>query len=58
VGRRDGRDRVELEEAEPAHGAEDAARRAVEELRPDRDPARLVGSDDSRLACHRGIIAE
>ena len=44
--RRDGRDRVELEEPEPAHRAEDAARGAVEELRPDRDPARLLGRDD------------
>ena len=40
--RRDGGDRVELEEAEPADGLLDAARAAVEELRPDRDAARLL----------------
>jgi hypothetical protein len=41
---RDGGDRVELEEAEVADGLEDTRRRAVEELRPDGDPAgrRLV----------------
>ena len=47
---RDGRDRVELQEAEPSHGLEDARRRAVEELRrgrrsagprPRRPPSRL-----------------
>src|SRR4029077_14243354 len=42
LGRRDGRDRVELEEAEPAHGLEDSARGAVEALRVYRDPSRLL----------------
>ena len=40
--RRDGGDRVDLEEAEPLHGVEDGRRRAVEELRADGDPAGLV----------------
>ena len=39
--RRDGRDRVELEEAEPPHRVEDAARRAVEELCANRDATRM-----------------
>ena len=39
--RRDGGDRVELQEAEPANRVEDAARGAVEELCADGDPARL-----------------
>jgi hypothetical protein len=41
----DRRDRVELEEPEPADGIEDAARGAVQELRPDGNPARLLDSD-------------
>ena len=49
--RRDGRDRVELEEPDPADSVEDAARRAVDELRPDGDPAGLLDSD---LACRNG----
>ena len=36
--RRDGRDRVELEEAEPPNGVQHPARRAVEQLRAHRDP--------------------
>ena len=43
--RRDGGDRIELEEAEPAHRLKDVARRAVEELRADGDAARLVARD-------------
>ena len=43
--RRDGRDRVELEEAEPAHGLENVRRRAVEALRPHRDSARRLDVD-------------
>src|SRR5205823_9641330 len=35
----------ELEEAEPPHRVEDAARRAVEELCANRDPPRLLGRD-------------
>ncbi len=40
--RRHGRDRVELEEAEPPHGLEDSLRPAVEPLRADRDAPRLL----------------
>ena len=43
--RRDARNRVELEEAEPADGLEDAARPAVEPLRAYGDPARLLERD-------------
>jgi hypothetical protein len=43
----DGRDRVDLEEAEPANRLEDVARGAVEELRADRDSACLLESDDA-----------
>jgi hypothetical protein len=45
LGRRDGRDRVELEEAEPPYGREDAAGRAVEQLRPDGDAPGLLACD-------------
>ena len=38
----DGRDRVELEEAEPANGVEDAGRGAVQGLGADGDPAGLL----------------
>src|SRR5207253_9176216 len=48
LGWRDRRDRIELEEPEPAHGVEDAASGAVEELRADGDPARLLRRDRSR----------
>jgi hypothetical protein len=48
--RRHGRDRVELEEAEPADGLEHTARRAVEQLCADGDPAGLVKGDG---ASHR-----
>jgi hypothetical protein len=37
LGPRHRRDRVELEEPEPAHGLEDVARRAVEKLRANGD---------------------
>jgi hypothetical protein len=39
------RDRVELEEAEPAHGVEDLPSPAVEALRADGDPPRLFRRD-------------
>src|SRR5207244_13596288 len=39
---RDRRDQVELEEAEPPDGVEHAPSRAVEELRADGDPPRLI----------------
>src|SRR5262249_60597905 len=39
-------DRVELEEAEPPHGVEHGRRRAVEELRADRNAAGFVGRDE------------
>src|SRR5262249_55396718 len=42
---RDRRDRVELEKTEPAHGLEDAGRRAVETLRPYGDAARRLDVD-------------
>ena len=44
--RGDRRDRIELQEAEPANGAQHVGRRAVEELRAHRDPPRLL---DARL---------
>ena len=44
--RRDRRDRVDLEEAEPADRVEDGRRRAVEELSADRDPPRLLRRDE------------
>jgi hypothetical protein len=44
--RRDGRDRVELQETEAANRFEDVVRRAVEELRVDSDSACLLESDD------------
>src|SRR5205814_2993033 len=50
--RRDDRDRVELEEAEPPDRAEDAARRAVQQLRTDGDPARLLDAHDLTRARH------
>jgi hypothetical protein len=53
LGRRDGRDRVELEEAQAAHGLAHAARRSGEELRAHGDPARLVASDGVRGARQR-----
>ncbi len=40
--RRDGGDRVDLQEAEPLHGVEDRRRRPVEELCADGDAARFV----------------
>ncbi len=43
--RRDGRDRVELQEAEPADRREHVRRRAVEQLRADGDPPRLLERD-------------
>src|SRR5439155_23772391 len=43
--RRDRRDRIELEEAEPAHRLEDSVRAAVEPLRADRDAPRLLDRD-------------
>src|ERR1700751_1900298 len=43
--RRDGRDRIELEEAEAADRLEDSGGAAVEALRTDGDPPRLVESD-------------
>jgi len=39
----DRRDRVDLQEAELPDRVEDVFRRAVEELRADRDPPRLLG---------------
>ena len=48
LGRRDRRDRVHLQKAEPAHGVEHGARRAVEKLRPDGDPASLLLPHDPR----------
>ena len=44
--RRDGRDRVDLEEAELPDGVEDRASGAVQELRADGDAACLLESDD------------
>ena len=44
--RRDGGDRVDLQEAEPLHGVEDAGCRAVEKLCADGNAARLVWRDD------------
>jgi len=44
----DGRDRIDLEEAQAPNGLEDVAGGAVEELRPDSDPACLLESDDAR----------
>ena len=38
-------DDVDLEKAEPLHGVEDARRGAVQELRPHRDPPRLLDAD-------------
>ena len=43
--RRDRRDRIDLEEAEPADRLQDAARRAVEQLRPHRYPPCLLDRD-------------
>src|SRR5215207_1160351 len=40
--RRDSRDRIDLEEAEPADRLENVARRPVEELRANREPSRLL----------------
>ena len=51
--RRDGRDRVDLEEAERADGVEDGRRRAVEELRAHGDAARLLRRDDPHSLCSR-----
>ena len=45
LGRRDRRDGVDLEEPEAANGREDAARGAVEGLRPHGDPPRLLARD-------------
>src|SRR5256714_9600419 len=53
VSGRDGGDRIELQEAEPSHGFENPAGGAVELLRADRDPARPLRSDRSRLGGHR-----
>ena len=44
--RRDARDGIDLEEAEPANGVEQALGRAVEELRADRDPPSFLRRDD------------
>ena len=52
---RDGRDRVDLEEAEAPNGVEHALRGAVEKLRADRDAARLFERDRSSL-CHRATL--
>ena len=46
---RDRLDRVDLEEAEPPDGVEHTRRRAVEQLRANRDPARLL---DGRPSSH------
>ena len=48
--RRDRRDGIDLQEAEPANRVEDRRRRAVEELRANCDPARLLRRDEP----HRG----
>src|SRR5205807_2222571 len=50
--RRDGRDRIELEEPEPAHRLEDAARRAVEQLRADGDPTSVLWADRDASSAH------
>ena len=49
--RRDGRDRVELQEAEVPHRLQHVARGAVEQLRPDGDAPRLV---ETHRAIHPG----
>src|SRR5439155_7747226 len=54
--RGDGRDRVELEEAEVTDGVDDVGRQAVEELRPDRDPACLLERDDHRATCSKAAV--
>jgi hypothetical protein len=46
--RRDGRDRIDLEEAQAVNCLEDVAGGAVEKLRADSDPACLLESDDAR----------
>src|SRR5262249_1529530 len=51
--RRNGGDRIELEEAEPPHGVEDAARRAVQQLRPDGDPPRRIDVDGASHPANR-----
>jgi hypothetical protein len=43
--RRDRRDGIDLQEPQAADRVEDALRGAVEELRPDGDPARLLARD-------------
>jgi len=53
--RRHSRDRVDLEEPEPADGIEDTRRGAVEQLGSHRNPARLGWSDfDHPSNDHRG----
>ena len=53
--RRDRRDRIHLEEAESANRVEDRGRRAVEQLRADRDAARLL--DAQRFGeLHRAML--
>ena len=48
--RRDGGDRVDLQEAEPLHGVEDRRRRPVEELRANRDATRFLRRHDGHGA--------
>ena len=48
--RRDGGDRVHLQEAEPSHGVEHARRGAVEQLRAHGDPPGLLRCDDPRAS--------
>src|SRR5262245_2127226 len=50
--RSDGRDRVELQEAEPPDRVDDALRGAVEQLRADGDSARFLRADGYSI--HRG----
>jgi hypothetical protein len=51
---RDGRDRVELKEAEVAHGLEDVVRGAVEQLGAHSDAPCFLLADASGLHGHEG----
>ena len=48
MGCRDGRDRIDLQEAQLPHGVEDRSRGSVEQLCANRNPACLLESDDPR----------
>src|SRR6476646_992150 len=50
--RRDARDRIELQEAQLSDRVERSVGRAVEELRPHGDPARLLDADLDGLGAH------